>query len=182
MAIVVEDGTGKSDANSFVDLAAYKAYHDLRGNDYSAYSDAVMNASLVRAGQYLNAMNFLGYKSNKNQAMCFPRRAQADYYSRYYYVDEFGPGGGIVVGGYEIGITEIPQPIKDAQCEAAFIEMVTPGAFLGEQAVGVKSETIDVLSFEYDLNAGSGFTSYPAVDMLLGPYLQSSIVGKLVRS
>lgn len=182
MALIVEDGTGKSDANSLVTLAEFKAYHDLRANVYDTYDDEVIEAALIRFCQYLNGLNWIGVKAVKTQSLCFPRRAFADYYSRYYYVDDLGPAGGIIVGGYEVPVDEVPQPVKDAQCEGAFVELGSPNTFLGAQAVGVKSETIDVLSFEYDLGAGGGTTQYPVVDMLISAYLQVGIVGHLVRS
>jgi len=83
VAIVVEDGTGKADANSYASLAAASAYHSARGRAAwaSLASDTVREQALVRATDYIEfrfGPRFRGVKTSASQALSFPRRDAID--------------------------------------------------------------------------------------------------------
>ncbi len=61
--IVQDNVGGVANANAYVTLAAFKQYHDNRGNDYTTggYTDPQLQTAVVRATQYLdNRFSFPG--------------------------------------------------------------------------------------------------------------------------
>lgn len=102
MAFTVQDNTGTvAGANSYVALVDFKAYHDDRDNDYSAYSDAQLQTALVRATDYIDGrFRFVGEKrGGRDQNTEWPRTGAWDR-DRYY-------------------ITDIPVEVIEATCEYA---------------------------------------------------------------
>lgn len=75
MALIVEDGTGKPDAESYCEVADADAYHAKMGNTaWASVSAEDKEIALRRATQYLDAVYaFPGYKLNYNQALNWPR-------------------------------------------------------------------------------------------------------------
>lgn len=81
MAIVVEDGTGKADAVSYLSVADADAYHTARGN--TAWTGAAKEAALVKATDYLDRMfRYKGVKNSTEQALEWPRYNVFDRYGR----------------------------------------------------------------------------------------------------
>jgi len=80
--LIVEDGTGIADANTYSSLAAATSYHALRGND--VWADADENdqvVALVRATQYVDERwTFLSiiFNDDPAQALQFPRYEMYD--------------------------------------------------------------------------------------------------------
>lgn len=75
---VVEDGTGKSDANSYSTTAEADAYHSNYGNpsSWSTLSDPDKQKALRSATQAIDALyggSWRGLKANENQALDWPR-------------------------------------------------------------------------------------------------------------
>jgi hypothetical protein len=55
MTLSVQNSTGTvSGANAYITLAAFKAYHDARGNAYSTFTDPQIAAAIVRATDFLD--------------------------------------------------------------------------------------------------------------------------------
>lgn len=78
MALVVEDGSGKVDADSYVSLAYVDSYNSSRDNDASweAATDAEKEQAIREATQYLDAefgTRFVGRRGSKEQALDWPR-------------------------------------------------------------------------------------------------------------
>lgn len=73
MAIIVEDGTGKPDAQSYIDYAYYQAYASQRG--IAVPIQATVEAALVRASQdWIDGEHtFANEKLVSTQALQFPR-------------------------------------------------------------------------------------------------------------
>lgn len=111
---------GAANANSYVTLAEAQAYHDLKLNAeawFDAEPDDKLRA-LVEAARRLQRETWLGSPVTSAQSLAWPRAgvAKADglnfgagWYSGW-------PGG---YGREAYLPTEIPQPVKDAQCELA---------------------------------------------------------------
>jgi hypothetical protein len=115
--MILEDGTGKPDANSYAALEEADAYHTERGNaDWAGASADAREASLVRACDYLERTYgrlWTGRKYHEHQRLSFPRIA-AD---------------GIPEG-------EIPFWLKEAQSEAALLELTEPGILAADPSGG----------------------------------------------
>lgn len=74
MAFVVEDGTGVSGANSYATDAELTAHFTDRGRDLSGFSQAQIEAALVRATDYLETnFTYVGVRETKDQGLSWPR-------------------------------------------------------------------------------------------------------------
>jgi hypothetical protein len=103
MALVLQDDTGTiAGANAYVDVAYFKAYHDDRGGDYSAYTDDQIEKAIIRATDYTDTrFRFVGDKlSGRGQTTAWPRSSALDRDDNL--------------------ITDVPREVKDAVCEYAF--------------------------------------------------------------
>jgi hypothetical protein len=135
MAMVVQNDDGDEvGANSYLTVAAFKTYHDNRGNSYSDYTDSQIEKALVKATDYIDTrFIFKGIKLNDDdtQTTQWPRKSgdatflRADYDSYIYpiiiietgdedtdYVPIVGSDGRNVIG--------IPTAVEKATAEYAY--------------------------------------------------------------
>jgi len=101
MALVVEDGSVVTGANTYVSLAEFKAWADDRGITYGA--DDAVTKQIYRAMDYFERLQFIGNKANENQPLQWPRTEA-------------------LIDGYYADATEIPTPVKTALYEAVVVE------------------------------------------------------------
>lgn len=132
--MIVEDGTGRVDANSYVDIAYADDYFSTRG--YTKWEDcttAQKEMYLVKATDYINfAFKYHGVKATETQALNFPRKKLIDR------------------DGYEV--KGIPSCLKMAVCECVQVLVSGTDLFQTESSNGaVTSEKIGDLSFTYDV-------------------------------
>ena len=73
MQIIVEDGKGRPDSNSFVPLEKLTFYRDYYGFRIPE-AEAEQVELLLRAATDINARQWKGNKANPKQAMAWPRR------------------------------------------------------------------------------------------------------------
>lgn len=80
MSLIVEDGIGRADANSYADMAFADGYHALRGRaDWAAASPEEREAALVKATDCLDAVyDFRGEPERLEQALAWPRYCAED--------------------------------------------------------------------------------------------------------
>lgn len=102
MALVIEDGTVVSGANSYVTLNEYRAWANARGITASD-SDTILERYVLRAMDYLEQLMFIGNKANENQPLQWPRTEA-------------------LIDGYYADATEIPSQVKKALYEAIKVE------------------------------------------------------------
>lgn len=158
MALTVEDGTGKTDSNSYVTEAEAIAYAEARGIELPA-DDAAVGAMLLSAMDYLEAQRarYQGTKTNPGvQALQWPRT------------------GVILDCAYVLPDNVIPVELKNAQMALAL--EVFAGNVLLPSSDGrvVKREKVDVIEREFmtSKELGTGglpSPSFPLVDGLLAP-------------
>ena len=123
--IVVEDGTGKTDSNSYISEAELTTYATDRGITLSGTA-AVL---IIQAMDYIEAQNYKGYKLTDEQALQWPR-------------------GNVFIDGYAVDTDEIPVLLKDAQAEVCIgIDGGTNPLANEERAT--KREKVDVIEVEY---------------------------------
>lgn len=129
MALVIEDGTGKADAQSYADADTLTAYATARGQTLTAADDAAKEALLIQAMDYIEAQDYKGYKYTDEQALQWPR-------------------GDVNLYGYDVSHDHIPQLLTDALCEVAIgVDGGTnPLANEGRQT---ESETVGPISVTY---------------------------------
>jgi hypothetical protein len=73
MLVIVEDGTGRPDANSFVPLEKLGFYRNYYGFPLPV-TENEQRALLLRAAATMNSMEWKGRKTRDTQAMAWPRR------------------------------------------------------------------------------------------------------------
>lgn len=146
-------------ADSYGTLAEFQAYAASQGWTLTA-DTATQEVHLRRATAYLDrTYRFKGLRVERNQALEWPR-----------YVDEFDDSG------FVIPSDEIPQKIKNAQFELAWVAhggtdllaTVTSGA------VKVQRERVGPLESETEYFGNLTRPAYPAVAGLLREYIRGS--------
>lgn len=181
MALIVEDGTGKSDAESYVSVADATSYHALRGNTtWALLSNDEMEQALRRATDYLVQMYRLSWKGsrlNAEQSLDFPRT----FMER----DDFSYSGmngyTVISGNFYYPSDIVPVEIKNATSELALkasADELAPD--VGQRVLREKIDVIEVQYAEY----GVQYTSYRAVENMIKPYLsgQGGAMRKTVRT
>ena len=156
MSLICEDGSGKSDSESYISVADASTYHTARGNTAWAAlaTDALREAALRRATDYMRQAyrsRWQGYKVNEDQALDWPR----------YDVE---------VEGYAIDSDIVPTEIKNACAELAL--RASAADLNPDLTQGVAREKVGQIEVEYD-KASPQFTRYRAIDALLSPYLKA---------
>lgn len=172
MTIVVEDGSGLGDANSYVSVDDCAEYAAARGLTFVASPPVLAEQALVRATAALDATYrgaFPGYKTNgRSQALEWPRT------------------GGYDADGDAIDSDEIPAEIIQACCEMAIREFATPGMMLPDLERGGQIEMVKagVVAIQYSGNAPAQ-TTFTLIDGILSGILsgaaQSELTGSVVR-
>ncbi len=156
MALIVEDGTGKSDAESYISVSDAATYLSARG--YSAFAalatDALKEAALRKATDYMEqaySVRWKGTRVTSTQALSWPRL----YVDRedYYPADK------------------VPDEVQHA-CALLALKSID-GDLNADLTQGVIREKVDVLEVEYDKYSPQ-YTRYRAIDQLLNPLLTSS--------
>lgn len=155
MALTTTVGGASSD--SFASLAEYQAYGALRGWTLSG-ADATDEINLLKAMDALQRRySYVGYRVTSTQALAWPRVTS------------------ILVEGYAVLTTVIPQDIKDAQCEMAYLIQggATPFATVSGGAVARSKVKAGPVESETEYSAPRETPRYVAVEGLLRPYLAS---------
>jgi hypothetical protein len=169
VTLIVEDGTAKADAESYVPVATFKTYATAHGLAYASYTDPQIEAALRRGTSYIDTFRnrFYGYRLKlREQALEWPRAGAQD------------------ADGIYIGPNEIPVEIIEATNLAAYREMVTPGTLEPDLKRGgaIKSVSAGDVSVEWFGNA-SALTIFTAIDKALARLLMPSNMysGRAVR-
>ena len=131
MTIVVEDGTGLSNSNSYVSEAELTVYATQRGITLTGGTEAL----LIKAMDYLETLNYIGDKKTEEQALQWPRES-------------------VYIDGFYIEPSAIPQELKDAQMTLS-IEIDEGNNPMATISRATKKEKVDVLEVEYMDNAAS---------------------------
>lgn len=157
MSLTVEDGSKVAGADSYGSLAAFKTWADGRGRDYSAHADAVIEAKLRLAYDYINTVRrFKGYiAQNSAQTGAFPREGLTDWDGRT--------------------VTGVPQRVVWANFELAWAQLEGGEDLYQNLDRGgrVASESVGPISTSYFADAPAGKT-FMAAMKLLDPYARST--------
>lgn len=155
MALVVEDGTGKPNANSYAGLTAANDYCTLRGiTSWGLLTTGDKEAALINATDYLEATYrsaWKGYRVGPTQALSWPRYD-------------------VIVDDFPVNEASVPSAVSNACIELAV--RAASGTLLADQGPKVIREKVDVLEVEYAEYSDSA-THYTLVGRMLSPYLLS---------
>lgn len=151
MALIVEDGTGLSTAESYisvVDADTYIAAYKGADTTWDAALDAAKEVAARQATQYLDGFyTWKGIKLTSTQALDWPR---SDVYDER-----------------EVLITGVPTALENATAEMMFL--IITGVTIIENIDKSKQairEKVDVIEVEYQIGA-SVQPSFPIVGRLL---------------
>lgn len=177
MALEVEDGTGKANADAFVSVADCDAYCMAYG--LSPWTDAPASPAEDKEGAIRRATTRLstGYSwkgaraHGRSQALAWPRSGATD--------GENDP----------IADTEIPAELVQACCELAARELANPGSTAPDVTLTerVRRETVGPITTEYASAPVTADAARPVllvVNDLIGGLLAASansLVGEAVR-
>jgi hypothetical protein len=173
MALIIEDGSGLSTAESYASVAYADNYFLLRNNTvWAALSTATKEAELRKATDYMiQAFRscWQGVRVKANQALDWPR-------FNVYLIDLN------IVYPQMVAFDTVPDEIKKACCELA-IRSYSAGTtgLLEDIEQQVLSETIGPIAVTYDKNSKRQKT-YESIEALLRPFFkQSGFAHGLVR-
>lgn len=167
--MVVENGDGLENANSYVTVEFADNYFSTRGiKSWADVENDVKEQILIKATDFVdNSFQWYGKKKNACQALRFPRVNLRDYEGN--------------------AILDIPTSLKQAVCEAAFIALNSELFQKANENGDVVSEKIGELSWTYSKNANTKSTTlYDAINSRLrGLYKDVSktgiVTGKVER-
>lgn len=158
MALIVEDGTGLSNAESYISVVDADTYHANRNNEaWSDYSTAEKEAALRKATQYIDGRwgrRFAGEMWSMSQALCWPR-TPTDWPD------------------------EIPLPLQHACAEVALRAAAAELEPDLERGGAIVSQSVGPLSVTYAEHAPGG-TKLPWVERLMARLVEPG--GLIVRS
>lgn len=175
MALVVEDGTGKSDADSYLSVADATAYfvatdtkdaerHDLIAAWAEDQNDSKREAALREATAYLDGRyleRWVGSKASSAQALAWPRTGAYDAH------------------GYAIASTTIPSKLKHATAELALraiASTVVPDIAANTGTLTAKTVTAGAVTLSQQWASGtvSQRAKLERVDLLLRPLMNGA--------
>lgn len=153
MALVVEDGTGKADAESYISVADANARATAFGTTAWTGTDAAKEAALRRATAHMEQSYRERWKGTRLL------RAQALSWPRY----------GVEVDGYTVDSNIVPADVANA-CADLAVRALTE-TLNADLERGVVREKVGPIETEYDRYSPQS-KRYQAVDMALRPYLK----------
>lgn len=163
MSLIVEDGTGKTDSQTYVDAAGARTYASSRGVTLST-DDAVVESQLLQAMDYLESIydKYQGEQVNPGvQALQWPR-------DDVYLFGSVAP----------FPDTQIPPQLIAAQVQ--LVMQMAAGVSLMPTRTGpfVTEDTVGPITTKYSEKiATSSIPFMPAVDAALKPLLTSPTGG-----
>ncbi|GJE00556.1 DnaT-like ssDNA-binding protein [Methylobacterium isbiliense] len=179
--LIVENGTGLPDAESYVSVAEACAYHLARRNDAwldPEVPDEFREAALVRATAFIDATyrdRFPGYRvQGRVQALEWPR------VSAFTLVPDNGRSAAFLPGQdplFRSGVdaipsTEIPREVVAAVCEAALRELTEPGSLSPDLERGGAIKRLAAGSVEIEYAGGApASTTFQAIGLALASLL-----------
>ena len=156
MSLIVQDDSGTAvNANSYVSVAEFKAYHVDRATEYDTVldDDGAISAALIKATDYVDQrFNFIGRRQQGRQQTTEWPRINAWDRGRYY-------------------INGVPAEIKEAVCEYALKaaqSTLNPDPTLSTTGAAIqsKTETVGPITESTTYVSGAAFTMprYPVAD------------------
>lgn len=164
--LITEDGTGKTDSDSYATLIYALDYHDKTGNAaWAALTDTVREQCLRKATIYMEGefrARWKGYKNTSTQALAWPRA--------FVYIEPFYQGA---VGAYPFLVASniVPVEVKNACCELAL--KASTSTLLSDTSQQKLSVQVGPISTTYD-KFDRKTKKYEAVEAMLSTYIENS--------
>jgi hypothetical protein len=94
MALIIEDGSIVTNANSYISAQEFLDWMDARGYQCE-HSESHIEEHILKAMDYIESLNFMGIKYTREQPLQFPRDR-------------------LFIDGYSVEANEIPKELKEA--------------------------------------------------------------------
>lgn len=144
MALIIENGTGVANANSYGDLADCRDYATARG--VTLGSDADVTVKLILATDYLEALEYVGRKVLNSQALSWPRQCVQFDFDTPFPTNQIPAN--LILAQYQLVIEQangiIIQPSTDYAGQGGFIieDKTGPLDTKYSERIGVTSEPL----------------------------------------
>jgi len=162
--MIIEDGTGLNNSNSYCNLDFADNYFSTRGiTTWSDLEEEQKEVCLIKATDFIdNSFDWNGIKNTYEQALKFPRKNLINN------------------DGYEV--KGIPTELKEAVCECALKVSQQVELYQTEESNGaVTSEKIGELSFSYDTSKkAKDKTLYDVINLRLRGLFKDKASEKIV--
>jgi hypothetical protein len=166
MALIVEDGTGLSNSNSYLSVADADTYHTTLLNSAWTGSNSVKEAALRKATNYLDeSFAWVGTIKSLSQALNWPRTNAHDSQGR------------------DVS-NSVPVKIKNAVAELALLSLTEDLSPTISNSNYIKREKVGEIEVEYQSGAPIS-NQYPKISKLLSDlyvYRNGGNSVKLVRT
>lgn len=162
MPLIVEDGTGLANAESYVSVAYFKAYCDARGYSYDGKTDAEIEQALRRATEWIDAVygsRFAGGRIATTQALILPQSGLYDQ------------------RGYAVAQDAVPAQVQKATAEAARRELASPESLMPDVISGQIEKRIKVEGIEVEYAAGVASVTSQLPTLTIVDGIMSSLFG-----
>ena len=160
MSLIVEDGSGRSDSESYISVVDADTYHSNIGNaTWATLTTTVKEQLLRKATNYMVQVYrsvWAGIRKNDTQSLDFPRFLVPKY------------DNGAMYSYYDSD--SVPKEVKDACCEFAL--KANSASLAPDLDRLTKREKIGSLEVEYDTTKGLPYVQYRAMDNLLYPLIK----------
>ncbi|MCP4493127.1 MAG: hypothetical protein GY820_38385 [Gammaproteobacteria bacterium] len=161
MALIIEDGTEVTGANSYTTDAELVAYAAARGYTIPA-TEAERDILQIKSMDYLASLesSYKGVRVTDSQALSFPRT-------------------GVDLNGYLLASDEIPQDLKNAQMELAF-QVSTDEVLINETIGNLASFNVQgVYSETYGSGGASSYSKTSKANAYLNNLLK--VTNQVIR-
>lgn len=159
--LIVEDGTGKPDAEAYISVTDADAYFAARGNAaWGALDTTAKEVALRKGSDYMGAAygaQWRGERVSATQALDWPRKC-------------------VRVDHFDLPSTAVPSAVARANAEMAVRSI--GGDLQADQSSQVKQETVGPITVVYSDGARQG-VKYAAVDGLLASLLRGGGAGSI---
>lgn len=160
MALVVEDGTGKSNAESYVSVSDCATYASARGLSFASSPVDLAEQALRRATAFIDGAygsSFSGERlKHRDQALEWPR------------------AGAVDATGYPVAPDSVPIEVKNATCEAAVRELAVPNSLTPDLKRGGMIESVKAGSVAVTYSgAAPASTTFQKIDQIM-----AALIGK----
>ena len=173
MALIVEDGTGKTDAESYISVADADTYFTNRGNaTWAALNTTEKEQALRKATDYMQATYTLrwdGIRVTTGQALDWPRA---------YVQIKQATAGYSVLPAYYVD-NAVPAAVANACAELAV--RASASDLLADVGAQVKQKTVGPLSVTY-ADGARQTTQYELVERMLAPFFKLGGALPVVRA
>ena len=191
MAFTQETGEGVAGANAYISLAFVDSYHTDRGNSGWTGDNAVKQAAIIRASDYIDkrfGSRFRGYRQTKDQGLDWPRLNAVD--DSGYLLDEVPDQLQKACAEYALRALSLTPLAPDPALSFTTRDTTGSGSSQSDTAQGgvltSTKEKVGPIETEYKYQALSEdamfkLPPFPEADMLLSGLLTSSMSGTIAR-